>query len=379
MRLSLNPSSRRWGLILGLILFSLQLPIAAENELGKELLRQVRQCVGGLVPQPQQLTKVQIEAIVQECYFNYVVLGPDGLPPPNAAERVTAFIKASGIKIPQRAGQGQTALLLEQRENVFLVPVNLGGQTYAFLLDTGATNTILDSQIAQRLHLRTRQVPTSLFQQGVVGNECNSANIAITVHPLPAVTLGKATVQGLTGLGLTRDFLVGGVSGAVGLDLLSAYDLVLEPQQRRLSLNPPTPTPRGAIALTGKNGLLAAQTRINGQGPFTMALDTGASTMVLSERLAGSLALQTSSETVDVQGWCGIQKAPTTTLNRVQVANFSADGLVAFILPNTLFDTLGVDGIIGQNFLNRYRQHWRFHGLTELGTVKSGSLVLTKP
>jgi len=349
--------------------------VQAEDGLGKELLRQVQRCIVGLVPNPTQANRAQLEQVSQECYMNYVVMGTDGLPSPNVMERTLAFIKASGVKIPQRQGQGAVTLTgLTRVEEAFTLPVKLGGQTYPLLLDTGATNTVLDGSIGQRLGLKGIEVPSSLLQQGVVGTQCGKASVS--VYALPVVALGKAEVQGLKGIGLSQSFLPGGLAGALGLDFLSAYDLLLDPSKNQLQLQPPTPAVKGALPLVGKNGILTTTVRINGQGPFVLGLDTGASVSIVSQRLADRLGLSPSGPVEQISGWCGAQAATPVKLNQFQMGSFGAGNLAAYVLPNSIFDLIGAEGLVGQNFLNRFRQHWRFQPLDELGLVKGGSLVL---
>ncbi|WP_287128953.1 retropepsin-like aspartic protease [Candidatus Cyanaurora vandensis] len=362
---------------LGFLLGYLAAPVSAQD-LGQELLNQVRQCVMDTITNPAITTPDPTE-IGMSCYMNKVVLGADGLPRADVQVRVTAFIKASGVKLPQRTGQSQVKLTgLSQLEGVFILPVVLGGQPQQLLLDTGASNTVLQSAVAEGLGLQGIQLPTSLLQQGVVGNECAQLGVTAAVYALPPMTLGQAQVTGLMGLGISRTFFTGAAVGALGLDFLSAYDLLLDPKRRQLQLQSPTPRPKTAIPLLGKHGLLAARVKINGQGPILLGLDTGASVMVVSQRLAQRLGL-TSGKSEPIQGWCGSQAAQSTQLNRLQMGNFTAEKLMAYILPNALFDLIGVEGLVGQNFLNRFRQHWRFNGLNELGMVQSGSLVLSQP
>ncbi|NJK28513.1 MAG: hypothetical protein HC925_08780 [Coleofasciculaceae cyanobacterium SM2_3_26] len=48
----------------------------------------------------------------------------------------------------------------------------------------------------------------------------------------------------------------------------------------------------------------------------------------------------------------------------------------AVVISNELLDLIGVDGIVGQNFLNRYRQRWQFGARGPLGFPEVGNLEL---
>jgi hypothetical protein len=180
-------------------------------------------------------------------------------------------------------------------------------------------------------------------------------------------------------MGLERKDIPGQLGGVLGMDFLSGFDMVIEPRSRQLQLLPPTQPSRSGIPLQGKMGIMTVQTRINGQGPFTLALDTGATWMVLSPTLAQRLKLNVAAaEPIDVNGFCGLETGKMLTLNQVNVQGYQANQLQAIVLLNSEpLDLLQVDGIVGQNFLNRYRQHWRFGQRSPLGYPTTGSLELT--
>ena len=364
-----------------LLLTSLLAPVHAQNELGKELLRQVRQCIGGLISNPSSASAQEIQRVSQECMLNYVMLGPDGQPPADLEKRLSAFLKATGVKIPHRTGQGQTTLTLElyPDENIFIVPVTIGGQPGKFLLDTGAGSTVIADSFARKLRLLSMNLPTSMLQQGVIGSECSSDNISIAIHPLPLVNIGKATVKGLSGLGLSADFIPGNLTGSLGIDFLSAFDFVIDPKKKQLQLLPPTTKKTIGVPLVGKSGLLTAQVYLNGQGPFTFGLDTGASQGVIAERVIQKLGLTPSAEKKDILGFCGLEKASTVQLDRFGVKDHEVKALEAVVYKDSFFDRIGIDGLIGQNFLLNYRQYWHFQGVNDLGMVQGGTLQLSQP
>jgi hypothetical protein len=66
-----------------------------------------------------------------------------------------------------------------------------------------------------------------------------------------------------------------------------------------------------------------------------------------------------------------------TKLAQVSLQQHQSTNLDAVILGSSVLNVLGVDGIVGQNFLNQYQQHWRFGERNELGFPEEGSLVLS--
>jgi hypothetical protein len=80
---------------------------------------------------------------------------------------------------------------------------------------------------------------------------------------------------------------------------------------------------------------------------------------------------------IEVEGFCGREKGKQTKIAEVRLQNHQATNLNTAILSSGLLDVAGVEGIVGQNFLNRYNQHWRFGTIDALGFPKEGSLELT--
>ncbi len=354
-----------------------QAPTPTPSNLGKELLQQVLQCVASQSSNPQQASTEALQAATMQCFYKVVMLAPDGTIRPDASQRLKALIKATGITVPHPVSQGQASVQLQPLADsqVLTIPVTIGGKRKTFLFDTGATNSIVDSQTAQQLNLSGTPVPNEMLKYMAVGDNCS--NLKATMYSLPALTVDSATVEGIYGLGLSKTAIPGKLSGVLGLDFLSGFDIVLNPQTRQLQLLRPSKSSVSGIPLQGKLGVMTAQVKINGQGPFTFMLDTGADVSVVSARLASRLSLKSTNKATDVQGFCGTQASKQTKLAQVNLQQYQAKNLNAVILDSDVLKLLGVDGIIGQNFLNRYQQHWRFGDRDELGLPDRGSLSLT--
>lgn len=355
-----------------------QQPQEPPNSLGQELLQELVLCIRDQLPNLQHPSMDALETASMQCVFQVVMLGPDGAIRPDANERLTVLFQVTGISFPQPSRQGQASVQLQPLpdSSAFTIPVTIGGESRMFLLDTGASNSIVDSQIAQQLGLEGTPVPQDLLQYMVVGDNCSE--VEAKLHPLPVLRVDEASVEGLNGMGLPKTAIIGNLSGVLGLDFLSGFDMIVNPKTLQLQLLSPSSPSADAIPLKGRLGVMTAQVQINGQGPFTFLLDTGADVMVLSEQLATQLSLNIAeAEEIEVLGFCGTEVSKKTTLAQVQLQQHQATNLDAVILSPGVLDLLGVDGIIGQNFLNQYRQHWRFGELNELGFPENGSLVLS--
>jgi predicted aspartyl protease len=102
-----------------------------------------------------------------------------------------------------------------------LVPVTINGKgPWAFALDTGASQSLVDSQVAKEL-----AVPTTGKKQRIEGVTSSAKVVAIRVTDwrvgkvkLPATTVVEAN--------LPFGNAEGGVQGLLGSDMLSEFDIV---------------------------------------------------------------------------------------------------------------------------------------------------------
>jgi clan AA aspartic protease (TIGR02281 family) len=375
---------RSFGLALLLCLAPLQVLAAPDSELGQQLLQEVKTCVLDKVKSAKtSLSKAQAITLSQECYFSVVLFDKQGKQRPDAEQRTEALMAATGVSLPKHSGVGQATIALKRinpevkTSQVMSLPVTIAGKTRRFLLDTGASSTIIGSNIAKELNLTGYDIPPSLFSEGVIGKQCSKSNLKIAAHMLPSIAVQTAQAENLIGISLPAKRIPGGLSGVLGLDFLSNFDVVLDPQIPQLQLLPPSLSEPTDIPLEGHFGILTASVMINGQN-FVFALDTGADLIVVSKQVAKKLALRpTSPKTVRVLGFCGIDHAYPVVLKEVTLGEHMRKNLDGIILTSRLLDHLGIDGIIGQNFLTQFHQHWHFAPPSALGIASKGSIELT--
>jgi len=347
--------------------------------LGQQLLQEVSQCTEAKTFNQKLTNQAQAEAIANKCALQVVALAPNGKFRPDAFERMAAFMEAVGIKLPQPISQGQASVQLSfaGESSIFTIPVRIGEQIQTFILDTGNSQTIINTQIAQQLGLNSNPIPNGLLEyKPVIGN--NLKGLEVNTHSLPILGVNSATVAGIQGLGLPTQALPKDISGVLGLDFLSNFDVVLNPKKQQLHLLPPSKSVAGAIPLKGSFGILTAQVYINGQGPFTFAVDTGAYSMMVSQSVAQKLGIDDrKAPTKEIYGFGGRETVKQIKLNKLQIQQHQTHEIDAVIVEQSnILKLPGVEGIIGQNFLNKYQQHWRFGKPNALGVVESGSLVL---
>ncbi len=379
-------------------------PVLAQTPTGPDLLQQIQHCVRTSGENPASLSLAQRQLAAMQCTFTTIAIAPDGSIYANVDDRLTALVQTLGLRLPNPSGTGTARVPLRTltESRVLTLPVQVGGTVQEFLLDTGASASILSRPILDRTQRAGVDLSDRLFSYLVVGESCQG--LGASLHTLPPLQVGQAQVADLLGMGFPPASMPKQLAGVLGMDFLSRFDLILDPQALTLELRSRSVPRRAsssvaatlpgeaandfpvrrrsalattAIPLQGKMGIMTAQVRINGQGPFTFALDTGAGWVVVSPQLAQALNLGANAQPIEVLGFCGTAPAQWVVLDRVSIQNHTVPRLDTVILTDSRpLELLGVDGVIGQNFLNQFRQHWRFDDRTPLGFPATGSLEL---
>lgn len=330
--------------------------------------------VGALaIPLPPSSYQIQPEPLLAQSQEN------PSLPTLPATEGLRAIVQVKGLKIPAPRTQGSAALPLSvlPGTHVYTLQAQLQQLPTRWLVDTGASTSMVATPVVEALQLRGQPIPNQRLAFAVAGNDC--ANMNALLHQLPPLHLQQARVQGLQGLQFTSTVIPAGVSGVLGMDVLSQFDLLLHPGKTELRLLTPTPLPKDqaaqAIPLQKKLGVMVAQLSINGQGPFRVLLDTAADNTFISEQVASQLQLDpASAKPIQIRGFCGLEDAVRSHLNLVKLHYHQRRNLEVIILSSSILKVLKVDGILGQNFLRHYQQYWRFNSTSTQGI--GGSLVL---
>jgi predicted aspartyl protease len=340
------------------------------------LLLEVQQCIRQKLAQQRTVLTQEIST---RCVLSVIMLNPDGTVRPDASDRMTQLLRVTGTVLPKAVAQGQANIALQRLPNqaIFSLPVRINNQILSFVLDSGASNTMVDTQVAQRLGLQGQSVPSDLLGSLAIGQQF--AKQKMSLLQLPSITVGQAQVSRLMGLGLSTNILPFKTAGVLGLDFLSRFDMILNPQTLNLQLVAPTRPISTGLLLEGRLGVMTApQVYVNGKGPFRFLVDTGASLTTLSEPLARRLSLPLNADKgFYVAGWGGLTQAKRAQLDRLSFPTQQISKLNVLVVNSPFFQSIGVEGVIGQDILNRYVQHWRFGAPGSLGAPDTGSLTLT--
>lgn len=289
---------------------------------------------------------------------------------------VSAIVQLRGLQVPtpQTRGWARIPISALPGTSVYTLSAQLRGLSTRWLVDTGASTSMVATAVVDALGLTGQPIPNRRLAFAVAGNDCLHMNA--TLHQLPTLELQKVQVAGLHGLQFANTIIPAGLSGVLGMDVLGQFDIYLHPGKSTLSLLPPTPLPVAAIAtaipLEKRLGVMVTQLHINGQGPFRVLLDTAADSTFISEPVATQLQLDAATlSPIQIRGFCGLENAMRSQLDSVTLHQHQRRNLDVIILSSPILKVLEVDGILGQNFLRHYQQYWRFNPGS-----KGGSLLL---
>ncbi|PZU06339.1 aspartyl protease family protein [Sphingomonas sp.] len=104
---------------------------------------------------------------------------------------------------------------------------------------------------------------------------------------------------------------------------------------------------------------MTVETHVNGAGPFSFTIDTGADRSVVSDRLASHLSLP-SGKTVTVYGIAGPVPVSTVLVDSIRVGQRERKGIAAPVLPERSLGSagfLGIDALRDQRILMDFRRN----------------------
>jgi predicted aspartyl protease len=222
-------------------------------------------------------------------------------------------------------------LPLQSMRNFLLAPVVLDGRPALFVVDTGAEASIVTPQAVARLHLH-RDPDHAMILLGVAGR-VRTQNVRVRELRVGGIVAHDASL----GVGAIPSFAgtQPPISGLLGADILSRYDVELDVPHRRMALYDPLPCPAHAplagatevpLART-QSGLVFVTALVDGK-PVQARLDTGARFTLIKRETAAAMGLDDAALADDPQGIARGVGTGHTTLHR------------------HLFETIGVPGAL---------------------------------
>lgn len=254
---------------------------------------------------------------------------------------------ASGSLLPFRLSSGY---LIE-------VEGRIGGQAHLkFILDTGASISIVGPKIAQKLKLDAHPAQSFNFDR----------NLQWGTATIPEVQFGPiraANVAVLVGDLARYSEFAGKADAIIGMDLLQLSNFTIDFGAGHLIFDPDAPR----TYLAGGDPMtkcLIVELQIQGR-PVHMIVDTGLQGILLyEERLRRSVPGLRTSGSIKNATMGGRVPAKQATLPDVVLGHRNRELPVVF-LPAPTEDALpGIDGIVGVAALQAHRVHFDFSSKT---------------
>jgi predicted aspartyl protease len=255
-----------------------------------------------------------------------------------------------------------TFRLAGSKQALILVPVSVDGRgPYSFVLDTGATVTVVSNELADALALAKGEKQDG---RGAAGK------MTLVKSQLPSLTVGHETIESLpvcvTDLSFLGRAMGVQVDGALGYSFLGHFALTLDYATNALKL---TRSVGGAerslgereIAFRWANAedpLVVVPVFVNEKGPYDFAMDTGASSTLIALELAAEFELATEKISRLTAG------GGNGTVSRVRLSSLALGAARQENLAAAASDFLTqlnaelgskLRGIVGYDFLRHYR------------------------
>ena len=238
-----------------------------------------------------------------------------------------------------------------------------GGPAHEFILDTGACVSLLTPEHAARSGVEATESKEGAGTGGRVTVQLGTAK-SLAVGPHEVRDVRVAISDELLRIGAA---IGAHVDGDLGYDFLKHFRLTIDyerltlrfaaPGEEELQVGASRSQVKFKLAHPAKP-LILVPALLDGEGPYIFAVDTGASTTVVSSELAQLLGIK-SEPIPQLTGEGGTAEVTAGVAKSLAVGGVSASDLAVVVvdfLP-ALSQALStkLDGIIGYNFLKEFR------------------------
>ena len=246
---------------------------------------------------------------------------------------------------------------------LILIPARVSGSgPVPFVLVTGAGPCLLSPELAARAKVAATGRETATGAGGPLEVELGMAGV-LAVGEAEVRDVPVAITEELARIGKA---VGASIEGDVGHGFLKDFRLTIDYDRSRVTLARPENPSGGASAAGGvpfrladeEKPLVLVAVRLGEQGPFQFALDTGASMTVVSPEVARGLGAG-DRRPAKMLGGGGRVAGLSGAVARVRVGEQDGREVGVVIGPflGPLSEVVGtrLDGILGYNFLRRFR------------------------
>ena len=240
------------------------------------------------------------------------------------------------------------------KEYLILVKGSIGPfQDLTFLIDTGATTTVLSSHLANKLKLKRTSGTAAAYGKSVRIDSAIVRRLSIgsvLFHAVPVVI--PRTFSTPSDLQL--------VDAIVGLNVLKRSSFSIDYESKTIRFGPVDHS-ASTVPFSSDHYLLV---RVSvGTRTLNLAVDSGAKDLILYEQRVKKLESATpTGERKSFQHFGASNRLKGVTLSRVQLGDVCWSEVAGFLLRGEQWDAYpqGVDGVIGLATLKLSRLHFDF-------------------
>ena len=245
---------------------------------------------------------------------------------------------------------GSKPLPFQLRNNAIIVPVEIpGAGEFRFLLDTGASRSIISERLSLRLALLTG--PRTLMITPVGHVVRPSAPMSLRVGDHDAVEVAATIVPDET---LSRAGVA--IDGILAQDVLGSLVYTIDYVRRVIEWDSPAPAgERERIPLQFDDGraLLTIPAQPGVTRPLRLIPDTGADALVFFARRGRPLPAFTPRDVGTMRTLAGFQVVRRVTLDRLQVGAVVLDESDALVMDDYDEGFPGSDGLLPLHLFSR--------------------------
>lgn len=244
-----------------------------------------------------------------------------------AKEKPSARLAAGPITVP-----------FEYRSNEILIKAKANGVDLRFIVDTGATQSILDKSAARKIGAE------SLGDSAGISMTTGSGSIHTSAVSVKSLSLGELTVNNVpfatADLGSFGNIQGEKPAGLIGANILKRYLVTIDYENEKLTFSDPTQVkvPDGATIIGTKPSLgmsgLAVDGNIDGKQKMTFLIDTGAAFNNISETKVKNLLWGPLYKVGKLKGLDGkLVDTGSARFNYLDIENLRIDKPVFSIAP----------------------------------------------
>lgn len=251
--------------------------------------------------------------------------------------------------------------LVGGEQPLIVIPASIAGRgPFDFVLDTGAGTSLLSPRLANALEIAATGAREGMGAAG---------KVTVALASAPSLSIGSAyrapwPVAVTAEVERIATAVDSRIDGCIGYDFLKDFRVGIDYRRRLVRLTQGASEPSSDPSLISfrlaapAKPLIMVPAFVNGQGPYAFAVDTGASTTVISPALARTHGIEPGPPTpVSGAGGVLIATVARVGLLRVGAATLENVGVAVTDSIAQIGAAVGtsVDGILGYNFLRRFR------------------------